>query len=94
MLPRSNCFRENDRRAAVSSVLGRANRLFSELPQHLAKMALFKVNTGCREHEVCDLRWEWEIPSSRIENQHVYHSGESVKNREERLVVFNRVLNR
>ncbi len=26
-------------------------RLFRELPAHLARMALFKVNTGCREQE-------------------------------------------
>jgi len=35
-------------------------RLFQELPAHLARMALFKVNTGCRNREVCGLRWEWE----------------------------------
>ena len=34
--------------------------LFSELPLHLADMCLFKVNTGLREAEVCELRWEWE----------------------------------
>jgi integrase len=27
--------------------------LFAELPAHLQTMALFKVNTGCREQEVC-----------------------------------------
>jgi integrase len=35
--------------------------LFSELTAHLARMALFKVNTGTREHEVCGLRWSWEV---------------------------------
>ena len=35
--------------------------LFQELPAHLARMALFKVNTGCRDQEVCGLRWEWEV---------------------------------
>ena len=35
--------------------------LFGELPDHLQRMALFKVNTGCREQEVCKLRWDWEI---------------------------------
>jgi len=29
---------------------------FSCLPKHLQVMALFKVNTGCREQEVCKLR--------------------------------------
>jgi hypothetical protein len=32
--------------------------LFSELAPHFARMALFKVNTGTREHEVCSLRWK------------------------------------
>lgn len=31
--------------------------LFGELPAHLQAMALFKVNTGTREQEVCKLRW-------------------------------------
>lgn len=35
--------------------------LFQQLPPHLARMALFKVNTGCREQEVCKPRWDWEI---------------------------------
>ena len=35
--------------------------LFQELPDHLARMALFNVNTGTREQEVCHLRWDWEI---------------------------------
>jgi hypothetical protein len=26
-----------------------------------AQMALFTVNTGCRNHEVCSLRLEWEL---------------------------------
>ena len=34
--------------------------LFSWLPKHLAEMALFKVNTGTRESEVCGLQWVWE----------------------------------
>jgi len=35
--------------------------MFRELPAHLSRMALFKVNTGCREQEVCKLKWEWEV---------------------------------
>jgi integrase len=35
--------------------------LFSRLPQPVADMCLFKVNTGLREDEVCGLRWEWEV---------------------------------
>lgn len=35
-------------------------RLFQALPDHLTPMRLFKVDTGCREQEVCGLRWDWE----------------------------------
>lgn len=29
---------------------------FQELPDYLARMSLFKVNTGLREQEVCSLK--------------------------------------
>lgn len=32
------------------------------LPDHLAKMVLFDLNTGARDEVVCSLKWEWEIP--------------------------------
>ena len=41
--------------------------LFSEVPAYLAQMALFKVNTGCRDQEVCSLRWEWELAIPQLE---------------------------
>lgn len=31
------------------------------LPDHLASMALFDLNTGVREEVVCGLRWAWEV---------------------------------
>lgn len=37
-------------------------RFFQLLPPHLAEMALFDVNTGAREEEVCALEWAWEQP--------------------------------
>jgi hypothetical protein len=36
--------------------------LFQEVPEHLARIALFKVNSGCREQEVCGLKWELANP--------------------------------
>ncbi|MHC4230753.1 MAG: site-specific integrase, partial [Planctomycetota bacterium] len=66
-------------------------RLFKELPDYLARMALFKVNTGCREQEVCSLRWEWEIVVPELDTSVFLIPEERVKNGEERLVVLNRV---
>ena len=67
--------------------------LFRELPRHLAQMALFKVNTGCREQEVCCLRWDWEIPVPELDTSVFLIPEARVKNGEERLVVLNRVAN-
>ena len=36
-------------------------RLFAELPDHLEEIATFAVNTGCRDSEICNLHWEWEV---------------------------------
>lgn len=65
--------------------------LFQALPDHLARMALFKVNTGCREQEVCQLRWDWEVKVPELETSVFIVPGVRVKNREDRLVVLNRV---
>lgn len=73
--------------------------LFGELPDHLQRMALFKVNTGCREQEVCKLRWDWEIFVPELDASVFLipaefggrHENSGVKNREERLVVLNNV---
>jgi integrase len=35
--------------------------LLPALPAHLARMALFALNTGVRDDVVCSLRWDWEI---------------------------------
>ena len=32
--------------------------LFTELPEHLQRMAMFKLNTGCLEQDVCKPRWD------------------------------------
>ena len=32
--------------------------LFTELPAHLQRMAMFKLNSGCHEQDVCKLRWD------------------------------------
>lgn len=61
------------------------------LPPALAEMALFAVNTGCRESEICALRWEWEMPIPQLDTSVFLVPGEFVKNGDERLVVLNRI---
>ena len=73
--------------------------LFAELPAHLQRMAMFKVNTGCREQEVCKLRWDWEIAVPELGTSvFLIPAGfggrretSGVKNGEDRLVVLNGV---
>lgn len=66
-------------------------RLFRELPSHLEEMALFAVNTGCRDAEICGLRWEYEVDVSELETAVFIVPGNGVKNGDDRLVVLNRV---
>lgn len=40
---------------------GEQRKLLPLLPDHLARMALFDLNTAARDDVVCSLRWEWEI---------------------------------
>ena len=78
------------------------DRLLRKLNTGLARMALYGVNTGCRESEICGLRWEWEWHTDIEElkgrvfvipgNVQLVPSTSrvrGVKNREDRLVVLN-----
>jgi len=66
-------------------------RLFRALPAHLAEMALFAVNTGCRDREICRLRWDWEVSVPELGTSVFIVPGQLVKNGEDRLIVLNRV---
>lgn len=65
--------------------------LFSELAPHLQRMALFAVNTGLRDQDVCGLRWDWEVVVPELDTSVFIIPGEVHKNGEDRLVVLNRV---
>ena len=65
--------------------------LIRELPGHLQEMALFAVNTGCRDAEICSLRWEWEVAVPELATTVFIIPGSRVKNGKERLVVLNRI---
>jgi integrase len=53
-------------------------------------MALFAVNTGCRDQEICTMRWEWEVQVPQLGTSVFIIPRERVKNGHERLVVLNR----
>lgn len=65
-------------------------KLLDVMPVHLRAMFLFKVNTGCREQEVCQLRWEWEFDLTNSDDIVFQLPAWLTKNREERLVVINK----
>ena len=66
--------------------------LFAELPADPnQQMALFKVNTGNREEEVCMLQWSWEIDVPELNTSVFVIPGRFVKNGEDRLIVMNQV---
>lgn len=73
--------------------------LFDQLSPHLERMCLFKVNTGCREQEVCKLQWEWEVYVEELDtsvfivppNFGGRKKGSGVKNGEERVIILNDV---
>lgn len=70
------------------------DRLLKVLPGHLADAALFALNTGCREQEVCQLRWEWEVKIPKL-NTSVFILPETLtKTGMERVVVLNKIAKR
>ena len=54
-------------------------------------MCLFAVNTGCRDSEVCGLRWEYEVPVAELNTRVFIIPREQVKNRQDKVVVLYRV---
>jgi integrase len=80
----------NDARKPYPLNWDEQERLFNMLPAHLYRMALFAVNTGCRDQEMCLLRWEWEITLPEFNTSAFIIPGKLVKNGEDRLVVLNK----
>ncbi len=52
--------------------------LFRRLPAHLARMALFAVNTGLRDSNVCGLQWQWEVRRARGRAKRIRDSARSL----------------
>ena len=89
--PKIKLLRETDRKEPYPLSWDEQELLFAELPLYLRRMALFKVNTGTRDQEVCNLRWEWEVPVAELDTSVFIVSGERVKNRQDRLIVLNSI---
>ncbi len=89
--PKIRLFRVTDARAPYPLSAEEQALLIQELPAHLARMALFKVNTGTREQEVCTLKWSYEVDVRELDTSVFLIPGSRVKNGEERLVVLNRI---
>jgi len=65
--------------------------LLQALPGHLADAALFAVNTGCRELEICQLRWQWEVRVQELGLSVFVLPETCTKTATERVVVLNSV---
>jgi integrase len=95
--PKIKLLAEDDKKEPYPLSWGEQTRLFGELPPYLAKAALFAVNTGCRDQEICNLLWEWEQPVPQLDTtvfiiprRFRENEDKGVKNRTDRLVVLNR----
>lgn len=90
--PRIRLLPETDARKPYPLNWEEQERLFAELPLHLREMALFAANTGCRDQEICQLKWSWEVEVGIPEIKSAFAiPGLYTKNGEDRLVVLNHV---
>ena len=89
--PRIRMLPDTNKRQPYPLTWDEQQKLFSALPSHLAEMALFAVNTGCRDAEICRLQWDWEVGVPELKTFVFIVPGSFVKNGDERLVVLNEV---
>jgi integrase len=89
--PKIRLLSRSDAREPYPLSWSEQTKLFAALPEHLRMMCLFAVNTGLRNKEVCGLRWDDEVEIEALETSVFIIPRERIKNREDRLVVLNRV---
>lgn len=63
--------------------------LFRRLSPHLQRMALFAVNTGLRNSNVCRLQWTWEVHVPEIDRSVFVIPTEEFKSKRDHVVVLN-----
>ena len=67
------------------------DRLFPKLPARLARMALFAVNTGLRESNVCGLQWTWEVVVPEVDRSVFVIPSEAFKSKRAHVAILNDV---
>jgi integrase len=77
----------HDKRAPAPLSWSEQVRLFDLLPVHSRDLVEFAVHTGCREQEICQLSWEWEVELPEAFG--FILPGWLCKNGRDRLVVLN-----
>ncbi len=87
--PKIRLFSELDKRLPYPLNREEETQLFNELPLHLKQIATFAVNTGCRDQEICQLKWSWEITAPILNTPIFIIPAQHVKNRQDRLVILN-----
>lgn len=70
--------------------------LLPQLAPHLQRMALFGINTGARQEEICGLKWIWEQRVPELDTPTIQRTvfvlpGSVTKNSEPRVIVLNDV---
>jgi len=89
--PKIRLLPDTDKRRPYPLSWDEQTKLFKELPVHLAQMAMFAVNTGCRDGEICRLCWDWEAKVPELNTTVFIVPGQHVKNGDDRLVVLNQI---
>jgi integrase len=67
------------------------DRLFRRLPTHLARMALFAINTGLRQSNLCGLQWMWEVAVPEIGRSVLVIPAEEFKTKRLHVLILNDV---
>ena len=63
--------------------------IFRRLPDHMARMALFSVNTGLRDANMCGLQWSWEVPIPELARSVFVIPAEEFKSQRPHVAVLN-----
>ena len=63
--------------------------LFRKLPPRLVRMALFAVNTGLRDSNVCGLQWTWEVAIPELGRSIFVIPQEAFKSKRPHVVILN-----